>query len=103
MTLYEIVQALVLTLVIGGSVAYAFRQYFPKSARQRLGAWLQRPQHAHWLQVVGAWLIPESGKAGCASGCSSCGGCEVKTAVKQEQPLIFVTQGSQPKGSTGLH
>jgi hypothetical protein len=102
MTLYEMVQALVLTLVIGGSVAYAFRQYFPKSLRQRLGTWMQRSQHARWMQAVGAWLVPASGKAGCASGCSSCGGCEIKTVAKTEQPLVFTPRGEQQKRSASL-
>ncbi|MGH8505610.1 MAG: DUF6587 family protein [Stenotrophobium sp.] len=97
MTTYDIVQTLVLAAAIGASVAYALRQYFPKGLRQRLGAWLQQPQRAHWLQGVGAWLMPVAAKSGCDSGCGSCGGCGSKDIGKAEQPLVFSAQGSPRK------
>ncbi|MGH8461522.1 MAG: DUF6587 family protein [Stenotrophobium sp.] len=101
MTAYGFLQALVLTLVIGGSVAFALRQYFPKGLRLRFGGWLQKPQHPLWMRIAGAWLVPAA-RQGCDSGCASCGGCgSGEKTSDTEQPLVFATGKSRQKPRAG--
>lgn len=81
MSMFLVVQALVIGLVVVISAAVAFRKLMPQTSRRLLGriayAWNQPHRHA-LLRRLGQWLQPaEASSGGCGSGdgCSSCGSC----------------------------
>lgn len=94
MSAFEIVQAVVLTLVLLASLLAAFRKLLPRTAKRvqaRLSSALDRPGRKRVVQRLGRWLQPaeaKSGGCGSGDGCSSCGGC-APAPETQAQPLHF--------------
>jgi hypothetical protein len=93
---YAIFQAVVVTLILGWSVWFAVRRFFPRAYRGALAhaaGLLTRSSHAR-TRELGARLMPQqvSGGGGCDSGgaCSSCGACApVSDPRGSVQPLVF--------------
>ena len=81
MSAFDLVQAVVLTLVLLASLLAAFRKLLPQTARRvqaRMSAAWDRPGRTSPVRRVGRWLQPaqaKSGGCGSGDGCSSCGGC----------------------------
>lgn len=100
MTDFALIQAVIITAVVGFSTWQAFRKLMPKTSKRllgRLSATLEQPQRSALAHRLARWLQPKEAKAGgCGSGdgCGSCGGCApptVKTpsAPVEPQPLHF--------------
>lgn len=81
MTLFAIVQGLILTVVVGFSAWQAWRKLMPRSSKRllgRLSAALGQPARGALAHRLARWLQPSEAKSGgCGSGdgCNACGGC----------------------------
>ena len=99
MTAFAIIQALILTVVVGFSAWQAWRKLMPRSSKRvlaRLSASLEQPRRGAMAHRLARWLQPSEAKGGaCGSGdgCSACGGCAPPTASpppsSEPMPLTF--------------
>ncbi len=90
---YAIAQTLILALVLVWSAGFAWRKFFPRSARAVQACIAHAlATHLH-LRTLGARLQPVqvAGGTGCGtgSGCSACGNCAAPAPRSDVQPLIF--------------
>ena len=90
----DLIGPLVVALAIAVSAVYALRHLAPRSSNRLQARLAGRLQSArpHWLQRVGARLMPRTVDGGsCDSGCGSCGGCAPRapSATDAEQPIEF--------------
>lgn len=91
----DLIGPLVVALAIAVSAVYALRHLAPRSSSKLQAGLAQRLQatHPHWLQRIGARLMPRNVDGGsCDSGCGTCGGCAPKaptTTGDAEQPIEF--------------
>jgi hypothetical protein len=91
--IYATVQTLILALVLAWSAGFAWRKFFPRSARAAQ-ACIAHVLSAHvGLRALGERLRPVqvANGAGCGTGggCSSCGNCAVAAPRSDLQPLVF--------------
>jgi uncharacterized protein DUF6587 len=81
MIAFAIIQALILTVVVGFSAWQAWRKLMPRSSKRVLGrltASLEQPRRGPVAHRLARWLQPseaKSGDCGSGDGCSACGGC----------------------------
>ncbi|MGH8173548.1 MAG: DUF6587 family protein [Rhodanobacteraceae bacterium] len=92
-TLYSIVQALIIGALVAWSVAFAARRLVPTASRRaqaRIASWLELGPRAAWMRRLGHAMQPvQASSGGCgSSGCSSCGAC-APVAKVEAQPLTF--------------
>lgn len=91
---YAIAQSLILALMLAWSVGFAWRKFFPRSARA-LQACIAHALATHLgLRALGQRLQPVqvANGTGCGTGggCSSCGNCAIAAAPRSDiQPLVF--------------
>lgn len=100
MTDFAVIQAVIITAVVGFSAWQVFRKLMPKTSKRvlaRLSAVLEQPRHGVVAHRLARWLQPSEAKSGgCGSGdgCSACGSCAPPPAVSvtprnDVQPLHF--------------
>lgn len=98
MTLFDIVQASIIGILVLLSALHVLRRLLPKWTRARqtaLAAWLNRPHRPSVMRAVGNWLQPgESTGGGCGSGCNTCSTCESNPDAEpatggKTKPLTF--------------
>jgi hypothetical protein len=83
MSLYDLLQALIVGGAILVSALYALGRVVP-GARKRCASWLAGPAQPRWLQYVGVKLAGGSG--GCGDGCGTCGSCGPTSKVAVDPP-----------------
>lgn len=95
MTMSALMQATVITAVVGWSVLFAARRFLPVASRRvqaKIAGAFGRPSLPAWLRGVALRLQPQAtGGGSCGDGCSSCGGCATAVArpVVEAQSLTF--------------
>jgi hypothetical protein len=97
MTLYGVVQNVIISMVVLLSVLYILRKLMPKWIRGKqlaLATMLNQPSRMLVLRKLGSFMTPgEASAGGCGSGCSSCSSCdsapEAAPAETEEKPLKF--------------
>lgn len=80
MTVFDIVQKVIIGAIVLISALYVLRRLLPKWMRARqaaLAAMLNQPQRSSLLRAAGRFLEPgETAGGGCGSGCNTCSTCE---------------------------
>ena len=95
MSMSALVQATVITTVVGWSILFAARRFLPVASRRaqaKIAGAFDRPSLPAWLRGVALRLQPLGSSGGsCGDDCSSCGGCAAAAAtpVVEAQPLTF--------------
>ncbi|CAL61672.1 conserved Hypothetical protein [Herminiimonas arsenicoxydans] len=98
MTIYGLLQDVIIGAVVLVSALYVLRKLLPKWVRGRqlaLATALNQPSRAVLLRKLGGFLQPGiSSGGGCGSGCSSCSSCASNPEVQAEagkeiKPLEF--------------
>jgi len=90
---YAIAQTLILALVLAWSAWFAWRKFFPRSARA-VQARIAHVLATHLgLRAFGERLRPvqvaDGTGCGTGGGCSSCGHCATAAPRSDVQPLVF--------------
>jgi hypothetical protein len=92
MTLFAVVQAILIGLIVLASAVVAFRKLLPKTATRlqaHVSASFNQPARAGWLRVIGRRIQPAAATGSCGDGCGSCGSCGPTPARTDTQPLHF--------------
>lgn len=98
MTLFALVQDLLLALALAFSLLMAWRKLLPGSSRRILSALarrLGRPGRGTLRRRLGRWLQPAEasrGACGDGGGCSSCSGCAPAVAPNLGDPHVLPLQ-----------
>jgi CBS domain containing-hemolysin-like protein len=91
MTLFSVVQAVIIALIVLTSAVVAFRKLLPKTATRlqaQMSASFNQPDRANWMRVIGRRIQPAAATGSCGDGCGSCGSCG-PTPQSDTQPLNF--------------
>jgi hypothetical protein len=85
--LYRIVEVLLVTALVTGSLLWLFGTLMPSAyagLRLRVAVSLNKRGRPSWMRALASRLaaVPAASTAGCGSGCSSCSGCGLSRVVK---------------------
>ena len=97
----NIIQALVMTGLLGWSVFFMLRRIMPKgiASQQRL---LANTCSTHGWTKLAKWLEPTiNTSGGCGSGCNTCSSCPSNPNKDAEQPVQW--KKPAPSKSSGCH
>jgi hypothetical protein len=90
---YAIFQTLILIALLAWSAIFAWRKYFPRSARAAQACIAHALSTYLRLHALGQRLQPVqvANGTGCGTGggCSSCGHCAIAAPRGEVQPLVF--------------
>ena len=95
MSMFAIVQAMIIGALVLGSALYAFRKLLPGLSTRWLAAAsasLNKPWRKPWLRALGRRLQPAQATGNCGDGCGTCGSCgptPPASARPDAQPLEF--------------
>jgi len=95
MSMFAVIQAVVIGVVVTFSAWQAFRKLAPKTTNRWLAAasiHFNQPQRSALSRVFGRRLQPKQATGNCSDGCSTCGACGSKppaAARTDAMPLEF--------------
>ena len=95
MSMFAIVQAVIIGVLVLGSALYALRKLLPGLSTRWLAAAsasLNKPWRKPWLRALGRRLQPAQATGNCGDGCGTCGTCgptPPSSARPDAQPLEF--------------
>jgi hypothetical protein len=77
---YRLIETIIVAALVTGSALWLFELFAPKVSRglrSRVAVRLNQRGRPRPMRVLAAKLaaVPSAREAGCASGCSTCGGC----------------------------
>lgn len=91
MSVYDLLQDVIIGAIVFFSALYVLRKLMPKwmhARQQALATILSKPARPYLLRSLGAFLMPgESSGGGCGSGCSTCSTCESNPEAESEAKL----------------
>lgn len=95
MNVPELLQALIISAIVGWSALFVGRRFLPVASRQvqaKLVGVFDRPVFPAWLRAAAQRAQPRATSGGsCGDGCASCGGCASAPAQSsvEAHPLTF--------------
>lgn len=96
-----LVQAMLISGVVGWSLVFSARRLLPAASRRvqaKLASAFDRPTLPAWLRAASRKLQPPMRAArDCSDGCSTCGGCPTGSAKPAVEAQVLEFRAREPR------